>query len=656
MTKKKKLDDADILRLAKERFDQAKTADLPERELALDDLRFLNGKQWDDDVRNERELYDRPTLTINKVAAHLDQVVAAERKNRPNISVHPSDAKATIQTAEIMGGMLRHSEQISVADTVYDHAFEHQAACGRGGWRVSAEYLNKNSFRQTVVFRKINNFFTVFFDHLAQEYTREDARWIFVVGDMDEEKVIELNGGTRPTDWGEAPNQKPALLGKNGTVRVCEYFLKEFETIKIYLLDDNRVVEKPQKEDVVVDSREVETWKVVRRLLTGDGILETTEIAGKYIPIIPAWGKEINIDGEVHVRGLIRWAKDPNRLLNYDESAQAESVSMIPKAPYILSSTQLGEYAGQWNDANKKNWPYLLYKPDPQAGGPPKRIDPPQASSGIIESMRIHDQDIRDTTGQQQASMGMTSNEKSGVAIAQRKQEGNEATFAFPDNLSRSIAYSGRVAIEMMRVIHDLPQKVRVVMPDGKSDFRDINQEEDPYNPDKPLNRLDEGEYALVATAGPSYATQRQETADTMLKLLQAIPIIGQIAPDLIVKNMDFPGAPELAGRLQKMVPPQLLSKEELEQKNKDNPQAEENASPGGPPAGPGGAPAPPPDPRLELDLAHKKALIDQEMTRTEGLKLDNEHKKVKTKQQVIQHLQDLAGGGEASAGGANAG
>jgi TolA-binding protein len=44
-----------------------------------------------------------------------------------------------------------------------------------------------------------------------------------------------------------------------------------------------------------------------------------------------------------------------------------------------------------------------------------------------------------------------------------------------------------------------------------------------------------------------------------MLELSKANPAITQIAGDLIVKNMDWPGAAEIAERLKKTVPPNLI-------------------------------------------------------------------------------------------------
>jgi len=63
-----------------------------------------------------------------------------------------------------------------------------------------------------------------------------------------------------------------------------------------------------------------------------------------------------------------------------------------------------------------------------------------------------------------------------------------------------------------------------------------------------------------VATTGPGYATKRQEALEAMAQLLQGNPQLWTVAGDLFVKNMDWPGAQEMAERFKKTIDPKLLS------------------------------------------------------------------------------------------------
>jgi hypothetical protein len=68
------------------------------------------------------------------------------------------------------------------------------------------------------------------------------------------------------------------------------------------------------------------------------------------------------------------------------------------------------------------------------------------------------------------------------------------------------------------------------------------------------------GKYDVCVTTGPSYMTKRQEALDAMTQLLQGNPELWAVAGDLFVKNMDWPGAQEMAKRFAKTIDPKLLS------------------------------------------------------------------------------------------------
>ena len=58
----------------------------------------------------------------------------------------------------------------------------------------------------------------------------------------------------------------------------------------------------------------------------------------------------------------------------------------------------------------------------------------------------------------------------------------------------------------------------------------------------------------------PIYMTKRQEAMDAMSQILQGNPQLWAVAGDLFVKNMDWPGAQEMAQRLRKTIDPKLLA------------------------------------------------------------------------------------------------
>ena len=423
--------DDKILHTARERLRWAEADSEDNRRMAYEALEFIavENAQWPEEIRRKRESSGRPCATVNKMPTFIDQVVGDQRMNRPSIKVIPVDSKADKEVARILSGWIKHVEQISKSDVAIDHAFEHAVACGHGALRVVTKYSSDSSFDQDAYIQKVPNALAIWWGP-HEEYDCSDAPWCFVVSDMDKDEFKkEYDDDAMPFPKGDTRYIDGWSTDK--TVRVAEYYVKEPVKKTLYLLMDGRVVDKLEEGDEVKSQREVKTYKVMWYLLTANKIVDRKEWPGKkYIPIIPVWGKEINVGGKRYIRGLIHNAKDPQRLYNYWISLQTEMVALSPKAPYILTAKQINGYENLWDSANEEAHPYLLINTDPEAP-PPHREAPPQVSSAMTEGRMTADQDIRDTMGLQRASLGMQSNERSGAAIRERKQEGDVGTFAF---------------------------------------------------------------------------------------------------------------------------------------------------------------------------------------------------------------------------------
>jgi hypothetical protein len=81
----------------------------------------------------------------------------------------------------------------------------------------------------------------------------------------------------------------------------------------------------------IVDSRTLTTYSVKFCRLSGAEILEKKDGFSQFIPLMLVMGNESDIDGKVTFSGLIRPAKDAQRLYNYSRAAYAERVSLTPK-------------------------------------------------------------------------------------------------------------------------------------------------------------------------------------------------------------------------------------------------------------------------------------------------------------------------------------
>lgn len=567
---RKKADEAqkldELLSELRENYRKALDATSEDRDNAIDDLEFLAGNQWPETIRRERERDGRPCLVINRLPGFVDQVVGDQRQNRPGIKVRPVDDDADPETAEMLTGLIRNIEQVSEAEIAYDLAFEHAVSCGFGFIRLATEYAGEDTFDQEIRIKPITNNFAVHFDPAAKNpITMEDARWCIITYRISREEFEKRYPNHEPVSQ-ESSDYEEWVDGDE--LILAEYFKVEEEPQTLYLLPDGTTTtEEPPKGVAPLRTRTTMRRKVMRYLCTGNAILEgPSEWPGKYIPVVPVWGKEEWIKGERHVRGLIRHAKDAQRMYNYWRSAATETVALAPRAPFIGTVKQFANYEHIWDNAHRRSFVRLPYNPDPQAPGPPERVKPPTIPTGLAQEALQTSDEMKATTGIFDASLGARSNETSGKAINARVRQGNIANFAYIDNLARALRMLGRQLIDLIPKVYDTPRVVRIIGIDGAEKWVKLYE---PYKDTKTgkviVHDPGVGKYDVTVDVGPSYATKREEAATTMMEIIRAAPNLASITLDLVAEGLDWPNKDKFVERLKKALPPQLREQDDDE-------------------------------------------------------------------------------------------
>lgn len=565
-------DDKSILEIAKRRFLVASEAEIEIRALALEDTKFRAGEQWDESVKKAREEDQRPCLTINRLPQYIRQITNDQRQNRPSIKVNPVDDKADVETAKVLQGIIRHIEYDSNADVAYDTGFNHAATGGFGYVRVISEYCDPYSFNQQLKIKSVPNQFSVYLDPNYQEPDGSDANYGFVFIDMNKDDFkaqYPKSELSQMEDWRSLGDNDDWI--KKDSVRIAEYYYKTFEEITIVQLSDGLIVEESQlppalPPEITILNKRKSLKPVVKWVkMNGIEILEKTDWVGQWIPIIPILGDQIIVDGKKILEGVIRHAKDPQRMYNYWASSETETIALAPRAPFIAAEGQLTGYEAIWKTANRKNHAYLPYKPTSINGtlvAPPQR-NVFEAPVQAITNARIQSsEDIKATTGIYDASLGSRSSENSGVAIQRRNMQSQTNNFHLIDNLTRSIRHVGRILVEAIPYIYDTPQVIRIMNEDGSVEMATINEMFEAKGKIQG-HILSNGKYDVTASAGPSYQTKRQEAVASMLSFIQSYPAAAQVIGDLLAKNMDWPGADQIAERLKKTLPPGIAEEKD---------------------------------------------------------------------------------------------
>jgi hypothetical protein len=577
---------------ALELFGEISSEESHNRQQYLEATRFYNGSQWPDALQKARSQDPngaRPCLVINVLPHHVKQVTNEMRQNRPSIRVIPVDDGADVETAKALQGLIRHIENRSDADVVYSTAGRTAVIGGVGYWRIANEYIDEEYGYQELRLLRILNPLTVYMSR-CEDPAGSDADDVFITELVSKTRFAKEYGKKKvPSSTMQIGTGDDSWL-VDDYVRVAEHFHVDRKRVKAVILQDGRRVkeawamEQAQMGAPIVlhsdNAAPIMERSVKWSKMTGADILKEQDWPGRYIPVVRVIGQEIDIEGKRYHYGMVRDAMDPQRMRNYWRSAETEMIALAPKAPFVGAAGAFDGFEDRWRVANIQNVPYLEYNTVDVEGRPvaaPQRQPAAPMPSAIVQAAANADWDIKAATGIFGAALGEPSQEKSGKAIIARQSESDVSTFDYIDNLNNAIRHTGRILVDLAPKVYDTPRVLRILGEDGESKLMKIDpsmgqsyQESEEkeiagiFNPSV-------GTYDVESVVGPSYATKREQAAESMAQILQGNPSLWAAAGDLFAKNLDWPGADELAERLKKMVPPEL--KDDEEEAPESNPQ-----------------------------------------------------------------------------------
>jgi len=556
-------------------------ADEHNRDRARDDLEFSAGEQWDANDKSARESEGRPCLTINRLPQFIRQVVGDLRDVKPSISVRPNGNGADEDTAEVINGILRNIEDRSKDEQPYTVAVESAVRCGIGHFRITTDHLPNNPFAQDIFLKPIHNPLAVVWDYGARSITRADAKHVYVREGMTRAHYEKEFPGAKLLDFGDDDFDHMTWQWiMPDMVMIAERFSVEEGKAAFIRLEGGAILRRDRlplgaqlnevdgfirfidgRETFIEETAEAAVRKIKWCKFSGGDILDEGEWPTEDIPIVPVIGEEVHFEKTKLRAGLIRWAKDPQRLYNFWRSTQTEVIGSAPKAPYMVGASQIAGFEEAWLAANKGNKPFLPFN-DKENPARPSREVPPQISSGMQNEIALAADDMKATTGIYDASLGNRSNETAGVAIRQRQKEGDVSTNFFGDNLAASMRRAGRIIVDLIPIVYDTQRAIRIVADDLSDNLDEVNSIVIENGLPKVYNDLTVGDYDVTVNIGPSYATKRQEALEGMALVLQGQPF-AQYFLDLVAKNSDWPGADQFAERAKKLLPQQLQDDDE---------------------------------------------------------------------------------------------
>ncbi|MEC6393364.1 portal protein [Acinetobacter pittii] len=478
MTKKEQL--ATIHARAKIQFDKIQSAVRDERQQCLEDRRFYSiaGAQWEGKLGEQ--FANKPKFEVNKIHLAVIRIINEYRNNRITVDFVSKDGSQNDELADTCDGLYRADEQDSGAEEAYDNAFEEAVGGGFGAFRLRAceeDEEDEENERQRI---KIEPIFDadscVFFDLDAKRQDKADANFCFVLTSMTHDAYKEEYGDD-PASWNKDISNAEFDWCTPDIVYVAEYYVVEKvkEKQHIFVLIDGteqRYMEDELEKDPSIQERldatgaqelrvkTLERRKVHKYMLSGSKVLEDCGyIAGRFIPIVPVYGKRWFIDNIERCMGHVRLCKDAQRLKNMQLSRLGEIAALSPIEKPIMAPEQVAGLEHMWANDNLVNNPYLLANPLTDASGqlvaqgPMAYTKPPQVPPSLAALLQLTDVDIRELLGNQEQGEKINANVSAEAIDLVQNQLGMQS-YIYIDNFAKAIKRCGAIWLSMAKELY----------------------------------------------------------------------------------------------------------------------------------------------------------------------------------------------------------
>ncbi len=648
-------------------FDNIQSALRDERLQCLQDRRFCSiaGAQWEGPLWDQYE--NKPKFEINKIALAVQRIQSEYRNNRISVDFISKEGSEYDKLADICDQLYRADEQDSCAEEAYDNAFEEAVTGGFGAWRLRTCYEDEEDDEDERQRIRIEPIFdadsSVFFDLNAKRQDKSDAKCCYVLSSMTRESYIEQYEDD-PTTWPKIVHQYEFDWMTPDVVFIAEYYKVEevSETVRIFrTLDgsEERYTDVDFENDealeetlaaigtVEVRQKKVKRRKVHKYIMSGGRVLEDCGyIAGKYIPIVPVYGKRWFVDNVERCSGHVRTAKDAQRLKNMQLSKLGEISALSSVEKPILTPEQVAGHQLMWSEDNIKNYPYLLINPitspdgSMQAGPPVGYTKSPSVPPALAGLLAITEQDMRDVLGNQEQGDKIVSN-ISGKAVEMVQQRLDMQSFIYVSNMSKAIRRCGEIWLSMGKDVYVEPKrKMKAIGVQGEVSTIELMK---PVINDEGAMEyegdLSDAEFDVSVNVGPSFRSQRASIVSSLTNLvgLTQDPQTQAVLQSMIIMNLDGEGLTDVRDYFRKKLVEMGVLK----------PTEEELA------AMQAAAANAPPDPQaLYLQAAADKATAEAEKARATTVKTlaDAELTQAKTVETLGKAEQQLAGAESAPA------
>lgn len=607
-----------------------------------DDIKFATRDQWSSLERTEFTGKFKLCFQSNKMLDTVNKICGEQRKNKPDLLVRSINGQAGKDMINLREDLVRSISYESQNDLIYQNAFRCALLMGWGAFQVDIDYESPRSFNKVIRYKMINDPSKASWDPSATKPHKGDGNYCSYQYVFSKEQFAATYPHIiNPTSYSDPHLFMDFQWETNDTIVLCDYFVKEWFPVKLLKLSDGRSVTDDewrtiQKTEVkikseiaesstavrdiikelipvVIGERRSKDYRIMRYHLIKNMILEFSEWPSKYLPIIFCDGNSDFIDGRQFTKSYIHESRDMQKYINFLFSERATEIKNRRKEQWMGSPDNIVGQEQMWRNPEVQLG-ILLAKPDPKTGQMPTKLPAWQLSPELLAETQSASQDMREILGFNEAQE-IQGRDISGKARRERKIEGSMACYVQFDNLSQSIAQSGRVVLDLLPAVFGEDERHMIITKkDGKSDNIILNKR----NSDGSVeNKIEGGDYDIEISSGPSFAVQKEMALEFFQQTIQNNPQTFNLVADLWAENLDIQYRDQIVERFKTLVPPQILAKEEGKELPPQPPSPQEQA--------------------MQMEMEFKKAQLQE---REEELRLRQEAHALEKEKHELEKLE----------------
>jgi hypothetical protein len=532
---------ADDLKALRDEFTHDEAEWSPIRAEGAIDMRYAAGDPWDPEDRRRRLKANRPCVNADEIGQYINQVVNEVRANKRAVKFTPNGNGATDESAKFYADKMREIEYRSRAQIGYTTAFENCVQRSFGFVRVNKRYASPESVHMDLWIDPVPNpnLITPGCETLMPDLSDMTTCWVREAYSLEEynakwkkHKIAKITGDLISSAFGWFRDDKRVFVGEHWTITTeprTLLIVQPFDGGEPTGIFEDEIPKSQPLPGQVLKTRKVDYPRVVQQITNGVEVLEENEWEGKYIPIVGCLGKiiYINESGEMkrQILSMVRLARDPQMMLAFIATAQAETIGSLTKFPYF-------SYEGQLSQASKNliaqsvHEPVALVEVRPTVEGVQAGtvLPLPQRNPWVLDlsQLELGKESFRRAT---QSSMGQSPlptaaqrrNEKSGVALKHIEEMGQRGSFHFTDHYLDMITQTGVIIEDLMdKAAYDATRSTGIRKDDDQAEIVRIN------DPNDPKSISTKGHHLVTVSTGPSFESERDAANDFAGNLIES--------------------------------------------------------------------------------------------------------------------------------------